>query len=172
MFERLALADFGNRIPQLSFEVHRAVDPFESSVRAVTLIPGAGEFVYAPEPVTRKVGAATNVSENVHTRQGGTDWSVSLDQLEATLPNVAAVNLIVGWFGTDLRAANCEIRPGVDSADKVTEPLIWSVAGLESRETPTSSAWSTAARPTAARRRTRPSSPPSRISRRAASPSR
>ncbi len=27
VFERLALADFGNRIPQLSFEVHRAVDP-------------------------------------------------------------------------------------------------------------------------------------------------
>ena len=27
VFERLALANFGNRIPQLSFEVHRAVDP-------------------------------------------------------------------------------------------------------------------------------------------------
>ena len=27
VFERMALADFGNRIPQLSFEVHRAVDP-------------------------------------------------------------------------------------------------------------------------------------------------
>src|SRR5512145_226730 len=54
VFERLALAPFGNRIPQLSFEVHRAVDSFEGSVRAVALIPGAGEFVYAQEPVTRK----------------------------------------------------------------------------------------------------------------------
>ena len=134
VFERLALAPFGNRIPQLSFEVHRAVDSFEGLVRAVTLIPGAGEFVYAQEPVTRKVGIAANVSENVHTRQGGTDWSVSLDQLEATLPNVASVNLIVGWFGTDLRAGLCEVRPGVDSADKVTQPLVWSVAGVDREE--------------------------------------
>ena len=134
VFERLALAPFGNRIPQLSFEVHRAVDSFEGSVRAVTLIPGAGEFVCAQEPVTRKVGIAANVSENVHTRQGGTDWSISLDQLEATLPNVASVNLIVGWFGTDLRAGLCEVRPGVDFADKVTQPLVWSVAGVDREE--------------------------------------
>ncbi len=130
VFERLALAPFGNRIPQLSFEVHRAVDTFEAGVRAVTLIPGAGEFVYAQEPVTRKLGAATNVSENIHTRQGGSDWTVALDQLESTLPNVGSINLIVGWFGTDLRAGLCQIRPGVDSADKITEPLTWSVAGL------------------------------------------
>jgi hypothetical protein len=124
------LAPFGNRIPQLSFEVHRAVDTFEAQVRAVTLIPGAGEFAYADEPVTRKIGFATNVSENVHTRQGGTDWAVALDQLQSTLPNVVSVNLVVGWFGTDLRAGLCQIRPGVDSADKVTAPLVWSVAGL------------------------------------------
>jgi hypothetical protein len=130
VFERLALADFGNRIPQLSFEVHRAVDTFDSEVRAVTLIPGAGEFVLAQEPVARKLSAASSVAENVHTRQGGTDWAVSLDQLEATLPNVTSVNLIVGWFGTDLRAGSCEIRPGVDAVDKVTEPLVWSVAGV------------------------------------------
>jgi hypothetical protein len=134
VFERLALAPFGNRIPQLSFEVHRPVDTFEASVRAVTLIPGAGEFAYSPEPVTRKLGAATNVSENVHTRQGGSDWTVALDQLQSTLPNIASVNLIVGWFGTDLRAGLCEVRPGVDSADKITEPLVWSVAGLDRAE--------------------------------------
>jgi len=45
VYERLALAPFGNRLPQLSFEVHRAVDTFEQSVRAVTMIPGAGEFI-------------------------------------------------------------------------------------------------------------------------------
>src|SRR5262245_16773525 len=135
VFERLALAPFGNRIPQLSFEVHRAVDAFTARIRAVTLIPGAGEFVYAPEPVTRKVGAAGSVAENVHTRQGGpdggSDWTVALDQLQATLPGVASVNLIVAWFGTDLRSAACQSRPGVDLADKVTQPLVWSVAGLD-----------------------------------------
>jgi hypothetical protein len=138
VFERLALAPFGNRIPQLSFEVARSVDPFASRIRAVSLIPGAGEFVYSPAPVTRKVGAAGNLPENVHTRQGGpdggSDWTVALDQLEAALPNVASVNLIVAWFGTDLDAADCLIRPGVDLADKITEPLVWSVAGLDRGE--------------------------------------
>jgi Gene Transfer Agent (GTA)-like protein/putative tail protein len=138
VFERLALAPFGNRIPQLSFEVTRAVDPFASRIRAVSLIPGAGEFVYSPAPVTRKVGATGNVPENVHTRQGGSeggsDWTVALDQLKATLPGVTSVNLIVAWFGTDLRAADCQIRPGVDLADKMTEPLVWSVAGLDRGE--------------------------------------
>jgi GTA TIM-barrel-like domain len=130
VFERLALADFGNRIPQLSFEIHRAVDDFASLPRAVCLIPGAGEFAYAQEAVSRKVGAATNIAENVHTLQGGSDWEVALDQLQTALPNCTSVSLVVGWFGSDLRATRCEIRPAVDSADKVTAPLTWSVAGL------------------------------------------
>ncbi len=49
---------------------------------------------------------------------------------QPALPNAGAVSLVVGWFGTDLRAGHCEIRPGVDAADKITEPLTWSVAGL------------------------------------------
>ena len=130
VFERMALAPFGNRVPQLSFEVTRAVDKFEGLIRAVCMIPGAGEFAYATQAVNRRVGAATTVSENVHTLQGGTDWGVALDQLGSMLPNAATVSLVVGWFGTDLRAENCEIRPGVDAADKVTEPVAWSVAGV------------------------------------------
>ena len=130
VFEHMALQPFGNRIPQLSFEIHRAVDNFESLPRAVCLIPGAGEFVYAGEAVSRKVGAATNIAENVHTLQGGTDWDVSIGQLQATLPSCGSVSLVVGWFGNDLRAANCQIRPAVDAADKVTAPLTWAVAGV------------------------------------------
>ena len=65
VFERLPLADFGNRIPQLSFEVFRAFDAGED-VRAVVLIPGAGEFVYATEPVHQTFGDGVSQSENVH----------------------------------------------------------------------------------------------------------
>lgn len=131
MFERLPLAEYGNRIPQLSFEVFRDVDDFADDVRAVVLIPGSGEFVYAPEPVSRGLGGGTSQSENVHTLQGGSDWAVSLDQLQTTLPQVGNVSLVVSWFGTDLRAEVCQIRPGVDAAAKVTTPLSWSVAGVE-----------------------------------------
>jgi GTA TIM-barrel-like domain/Putative phage tail protein len=130
VFERMALARFGNRIPQLSFEVVRAVDPFEQQIRAVTIIPGAGEFVYEPTPVQRDIGLGVAASENVHTRLGGSDWSVAIDQLQDTLPSTERVSLFVSWFGTDLRAAQCQLRPGVDTLDKDTSPLTWSVAGL------------------------------------------
>ena len=52
VFERLPLAAFGHRLPQLSFEVQRAVDPFEAQVKGTVLIPGSGEFVYATDAVT------------------------------------------------------------------------------------------------------------------------
>lgn len=130
VFERLDLARYGNRIPQLSFEVHRAVDTFEADVRGVVMIPGSGEFVYATEPVQRRTGAATATSENTHTRKGGTDWTVALDQLEETLPNARSTSLVVSWFGSDLRAGDCLVRPCVDRAGKVTQPISWSVAGL------------------------------------------
>jgi hypothetical protein len=136
VFERMPLAAFGNRIPQLSFEVYRAVDALERRVRGVVLIPGSGEFVYAPEPVTRDIGFSESEAENIHTRQGGTDWEVSLDQLQATLPNVGSVSLVVSWFGTDLRAGHCQLRPAVDTGDKSTSPLAWSVAGLDRTTAP------------------------------------
>lgn len=136
VFERMPLETYGNRLPQLSFEVFRAVDPFEPSVRAVVMIPGSGEFVYATEPVTRRVGLGQTEAENAHTVQGDTDWSVSLDQLAATLPNAGAVSLVVSWFGTDLRADHCQIRPAVDNDDKATSPLTWRVAGLSRATAP------------------------------------
>ena len=130
VFERMLLESFGNRLPQLSFEVFRNVDRFEQTVRAVVMIPGSGEFVYSTTPVTRAVGPGQSETENRHTLQGDTDWGVSLDQLEETLPNVRSVSLVVSWFGSDLRAGHCELRPAVDRAAKSTAPLTWSVAGL------------------------------------------
>lgn len=130
VFERLPLGDFGNRIPQMSFEVRRDLDPIGEEIRAVVMIPGSGEFAYATTPVTRSIGAGSSLAENVHTRQGGTDWSVALDQLESSLPNVENVSLVTSWFGTDLRAGLCEIKPKVDAAIKATAPLAWSVAGM------------------------------------------
>ena len=134
VFERLALAAYGNRIPQLSFEVYRSVEPFAEAIRSVVLIPGSGEFVYSVEPVTVAAGLGASASENVHTLLGGTDWTVSLDQLSTALPNATSVSLIVSWFGTDLRAGHCQLRPGVERREKTTSPLTWGVAGA-TRET-------------------------------------
>jgi hypothetical protein len=132
VFERLPLEDFGNRIPQLNFEVFRAVDAFESQVSGVTLIPAAGEFAYHPAEVRVDGGGGSSYSENRHTTLGDSDFAVSIDQLEETLPNCGAVSLFVAWFGSDLRCAECEIKPKVDTHDKGagTTPISWSVAGL------------------------------------------
>lgn len=40
------------------------------------------------------------------------------------------MSLVVSWFGTDLRAGNCQIKPGVESATKTTTPMVWRVNGL------------------------------------------
>ncbi len=132
VFERLPLEDFGNRIPQLTFEVFRAVDEFESQIHGITLIPAAGEFAYHPTEVRVDAGGGTTYSENRHTTLGPSDFSVSIDQLEDTLPNCSAVSLFVAWFGDDLRCDQCAIKPKVDRAEKGTgtTPISWGVAGL------------------------------------------
>lgn len=129
VFEHFPLADYGNRVPQLSFEIYRSVSDADNDIRGVVLIPGAGEFVLATEPVHQTFDDGVSQSENVHQIIGPTDWQVSLDQLEASLPNAKSVSLIVSWFGTDLRAGECRIMPGVETRHKSTAPLTWSVAG-------------------------------------------
>ena len=61
----MALERFGNRLPQLNFEVFRAVDDFEKEVKAVNLIPSAGEFVYdTDDQVHPHRGRGETVAEN------------------------------------------------------------------------------------------------------------
>ena len=130
VFERLPLADYGNRVPQLSFEVYRGIAGTDEDVRGVVLIPGSGEFVYATEAVHQTFDDGVSQTENVHQLIGATDWQVAVDQLEASLPNARSVSLVVSWFGTDLRAGACTLRPGVETHHKTTAPLSWAVAGL------------------------------------------
>jgi hypothetical protein len=130
VFERLALADFGNRIPQLAFEVMRPVGALEIMVRAVTLIPGTTEFGYEPGEVVQVLGPGQFGTENRHVGYTPADVDASLDTLQGACPNLERVAIVVAWFGTDLRANHCAVLPGVDSAVKQTHPVSWSVAGL------------------------------------------
>ncbi|MEZ5900704.1 MAG: glycoside hydrolase/phage tail family protein [Hyphomicrobiaceae bacterium] len=130
VFQKLALAEFGNRVPQFSFEVYRGVAGGEQDIRGVVIIPGSGEFVYATEPVEKRVLEGVSEAVNVHMRQAATDWEAGIDQLQATLPNAESASLVVSWFGTDLRANACQIVPGVEDGSTQTGPLQWSVAGV------------------------------------------
>ncbi|HEY0301543.1 MAG TPA: hypothetical protein VGC36_09435, partial [Rhizomicrobium sp.] len=131
VFERLPLADFGNRIPQLSFEVVRPVGRLEQMTRAVTLIPGATEFGYAPDTVVQVLGPGQSGPENRHVAFAASDVIASLDELQAVAPNVERVAIVVSWFGNDLRCGQCRIRPGIDNAAKSTHGATWNVAGVD-----------------------------------------
>lgn len=131
VFERLALATYGNRIPQLSFEVYRNIEAGDGDIKGVVLIPGSGEFVYANDPVRKTIAEGVSKALNVHTLQASTDWDASMAQMAGALPNLESVSLVVSWFGTDLRAGNCQIKPGVETADAETEPQSWSVNGIQ-----------------------------------------
>ena len=130
VFDRLPLEQFGNRIPQLSIEVFRAVDDLEGRIRAVTVIPGATEFGYHTAEVQRVTGPGKTESENVHSGGGRSDWTAAIDDLQAACPNLESVALVVAWFGNDLRCGTCLLKPGVDAPSKFTTGDIWEVNGV------------------------------------------
>ena len=161
VFEELPLERFGNRLPQLSFEVFRPIldgESAESLVRAVTLIPASGEFAYATEIVRREGGDGETSAENVNAEPDAADLAVALDRLEACAPKVESVSLVVAWFGDDLRAGHCRIRPGVEVSAKSRRRRRTgrSTASPAARRI-SSAATTRAVRPMAARRPTAPS---------------
>jgi len=80
VFEELDLTGFGNRLPQLTFEMFRPLadaDTAEGLVRAVTLIPASGEFSYATEVITKATdayGSTTSVENLNGVPEPPTSW--------------------------------------------------------------------------------------------------
>lgn len=123
-----------------------------NSIRAVTMIPAATEWAYAPYEVLRDFISegfefvTTENSFSVRAPSGWTvsfanankgrignpacDWHISLDNLQNQLPNVQLVNLFVAWYGDDLRCGQCTLRPGVTRTEFNELPHAWSCAGL------------------------------------------
>lgn len=137
MFEDMPLAAYGDRIPQLAFEVMAsprtaAADAprLQELARGVCLIPGAGEFAYATTPIRKVIGPGDETGENVHVQAERADFEVAQDNLQRDLPAVDSVSLVVAWFGSDLRAGTCQIVPKIEDSTKQTTPRAWSVAGL------------------------------------------
>lgn len=103
VIEDLQVSRFGNRVPQFSFEITRDAQPasrdgsvaFSEVIRSVALIPGTGEYALATTPVYFSEAPGRNVSANVHTVQGKSDFEVSFRQLGSELPNCASVSLVV-----------------------------------------------------------------------------
>jgi hypothetical protein len=134
VFEEMPVEKFGNRIPQITVEVIRRPSAIglrlEDILTGVTLIPSLGEFAYATDTVYRDDGFGHTIAENRHGSIGKADFLVSLDQLQASAPNIDTVSLVVAWHGTDLRCGNCEIKPKIEFAAKANTPWSWQVSGI------------------------------------------
>ncbi|MBP7001723.1 glycoside hydrolase TIM-barrel-like domain-containing protein [Amaricoccus sp.] len=135
VFEDLPLADYGNRIPQITVEVFAGSGEVEGLIRGVDLIPGSTEWGYMPEVVKRiehdsHGEVVREAAENSHRFPSTSDWAISIDTLQGTLPNVGTVALVVTWFGDDLRAGLCTVRPKVENKLKATDPA-WLAGGLD-----------------------------------------
>jgi len=130
VIERFALADYGNRIPQFQFEVLRPVGELPKRIRAISLIPGATEYGLSPSLVTRQHRQGETEAVNRHTLLEGSDITASLDELQMLCPDLEHVALVVAWFGDDLRAGECRIRPAVTTANGSGFSKSWTVSGV------------------------------------------
>ncbi len=133
VLENLSLERWGNRMPQLSFEVTcpaRDGSGLCRDVRAVALIPGTGEYSLATTPVSTGEDLGESRSFNVNTPMGGTDFSASLDVLGRELPNVGSVSMVVSWFGSDLRIGHCTVQPKVEFREVDGDEMPWHAGGI------------------------------------------
>jgi hypothetical protein len=138
VMEDIALAPFGNRVPQFSFEVLRPEQPgapgWEGSiaygVEGAALIPGTGEYALATTPVNIELDGGVMQSLNISTPAGKPDFPVALECLVEEMPNLKASSLVVSWFGDDLRCGVCTIRPKVETQDVDGDNMPWSVSDL------------------------------------------
>ncbi|MBP0480987.1 baseplate multidomain protein megatron [Sagittula salina] len=141
VIEDLDLARFGNRVPQFSFEVTRpepGSDDVPALLQAVAMIPGSGEYALATEPVYWDYAAKESLFgsgpggvavANVNSPSEEPDFNTSLRQLTEEAPACAATSLIVSWFGNDLRAGDCEIKPKAEQKTHEAR-MPWTVSGL------------------------------------------
>ena len=135
VFEDLQLGDFGNRVPQFSFEVvRRAPEGHDANladhVRATALVPGTGEYSLATDKIYLPGGRGSKRPANVNTPLGVPDFTASVDTMRAELPRHNATSLVVSWFGTDLRCGSCEIAPRVEYHGSDPGKMPWRVSGL------------------------------------------
>jgi hypothetical protein len=132
VFENFYLNDFGNRLPQIEFEVNRLISPenvtaLREQISSVNLLPGSGEFTCEPEHVVEDRTSSPVKKLNSNLPSGETDWKVGIDHLQDSMPNCETVTMVATWFGDDLRIGECEIRPRVEVKNKNTSPISWKV---------------------------------------------
>jgi hypothetical protein len=102
-------------------------DPF-----GVNLLPASGEWVYDPLPRRATHAGETGPTVlNLNAAPAGTrtDYSIAIDQLQATYPGCKTVSLVVAWFGNATDVTHCAIYPATTYSGGLAEVQvngIWS----------------------------------------------
>ncbi len=133
VIEDLGLEKWGNRVPQLSFEVTRAAKGgrgLSRQVQAVAMIPGTGEYSLATTPVSYDMGMGEMQIINRNTPIARTDFQASMQTLGRELPRVESVSLVVSWFGNDLRVGECTVQPKIEDASREGHEMDWRAGGV------------------------------------------
>lgn len=142
VLEGFNLGSFGNRIPQLEFETFAATRGAPEIFTGLAFAPTAGEFGFDPEIVTEETSETVEEADgpetvviadapvNNNASAARADMQVALDMLAAQHPQVTRIALQVPWFGDDLRAGECEIKPRVELDERSTAPYSWAVGGV------------------------------------------
>lgn len=129
VFEELPLSDFDNNIPNFSFEVTRKAnlknyESVENLVESMVMIPGSGEYVYDTIVQSKKHKNSpefmSSTKINSHNNENIADSVYSLNQLQNICENVKWISPVVCWFGDNVDAEQCLIRPAVEFKDKNT----------------------------------------------------
>lgn len=140
VLEDLPLADFGNRVPQITAElvaplVTSDVDDIQNIGKAYTLIPATGETIYGSQQYNQSFVTGDSQftlqtvtrSDNVHNIYRKPDMVLAMENLARMATNLDAVSVVVSWFATDLRAGSCRIIPKTESATRNIVPNAWQV---------------------------------------------
>jgi hypothetical protein len=142
VIEDFQINEFGNRVPNFTFEVKRNLiddNSVESKITGVNIIPGSGEFAY--DTITqyksniaqfRKFQIIDQKKERINnnTESSDADAIVALNQMQKTLPNLKYVSVVVSWFANSLDLKNCQIYPAVEGHEYTTSPDEWGVKNL------------------------------------------
>ncbi len=137
VFEGMSLERWGNRVPQLSFEVLRLARDGQGlarQVQAVALIPATGEYTLATRAVSHDLGQGERRVVNQHMAAGTTDFGVSMRTMRRELPRVESVSVVVSWFGDDLRVDQCKLRPKVEDKTREGREMVWRAGGIDRSE--------------------------------------
>src|SRR5690606_38845406 len=117
--------DYGNRIPNFTFEIKKKSlypdyneEILEETITGMTLIPGAGEYVYDTQIQYKIPGAqvggnwvqqGNQQAINMHKASGQANILPALDRLADTCPKLEWVSVVTVWFGDNMDAGSCAI---------------------------------------------------------------